>query len=279
MICPECEGTGKCSLCDGSGLRPCENCKGEGFLSFTLLTGEIKRNRCPFCNGRGEVFCKIECKTCEGFRIISEGDLKKDISSSKYREYTELVSWQILLIIIIAFIFSSISLLLFQKDYILMLFGCNGIRVMKGEIWRLVTSMFVHIGFAHFIINSYALLLVCPPIERAIGKSKFIGIYYTSGLLGKILTVMLLPKIWSAGASGAIYGILGTYLGLQNRYRLFKSAFFYRICLIIVTDTIVALIPGMHINLIAHFGGLISGFILSSFIRLEENREKNDIEL
>ena len=271
MICPECDGTGICRICRGDNFVTCSSCRGEGILSIALQSGEIKRSRCPFCSGRGQVTCSPVCKTCDGYGHISQGDLDRETLPQKYREYREFVSWEILLINLLAFIAGALSLLLFHRDYLLELFACNGTKIMQGEVWRLFTSLFLHIGYNHFLVNSYALLLICPMIEKTIGKSKFLGIYLASGLLGNILTILLKPEVWSAGASGALYGILGTYMGLQNRYRVFKSSLFVKICLLVVVDTVIALIPGARINLLAHLGGLVGGFILSSFIRLEEN--------
>lgn len=275
MICPECEGTGRCAVCDGSGFTVCRQCEGTGILRVPQQSGSMSESRCPFCSGRGQIVCESECQTCGGLCQVTQEELDRAASPPKYREHGEFISWQILMINIVFFIGGAVSVLLFKEDYILRLFACNGDLIMRGEIWRIVTSIFIHIDFYHFFVNSYALLLICLSIEKLTGKSKFLGIYMASGIVGNILTVFLRPHIWSAGASGALYGILGAYFGLQNRYKIFKSSLFLRIAILTALDTILALLPAMRVNILAHLGGLLCGFILSSFLTLEENRELN----
>ena len=80
--------------------------------------------------------------------------------------------------------------------------------VAAGEYWRLFTSMFLHIGVAHLFFNGYALLVVGTELERLLGWGRFLAIYLLSGLLGSLASYAFSANL-SAGASGAIFGLIG----------------------------------------------------------------------
>lgn len=85
-------------------------------------------------------------------------------------------------------------------------------RVFKnGEIFRLFTNMFVHIGLAHIAANSLSLYILGTRSERYFGKALFLSIYILSGIGASVMSVLFTNSI-SAGASGAIFGIMGAML-------------------------------------------------------------------
>ena len=109
---------------------------------------------------------------------------------------------------------------------VLALFGAkvSGL-VAAGEWWRVVTSAFLHIGPIHFVINAYALVLLGSFVERSYGAARML-VFYVGGVLGGGIASALLSPHISAGASGAIMGLLGVamWFAYRNRARLSPAA-------------------------------------------------------
>jgi len=79
-----------------------------------------------------------------------------------------------------------------------------------GDFHRLFTSMFIHFGIVHLIMNGFGLFIFGTRLELYYGRNAFLLIYFISGLIGSIASLFLTaPYVVSAGASGAIYGLLG----------------------------------------------------------------------
>ena len=97
---------------------------------------------------------------------------------------------------------------------VLVQYGANfGPAIIRGETWRFFTSMFLHIGIAHLLFNSYALFIFGIEMERIYGTGRFLSIYVLSGLYGSLASFSFSGQaVISAGASGAIFGIIGMNL-------------------------------------------------------------------
>jgi len=101
-------------------------------------------------------------------------------------------------------------------------YGANNAAVtMHGQWWRLITSMFMHYGVIHLALNMWALLQAGNLVERLQGRVLYALTYLGSGIGGGLLSIAWHgDKIWSAGASGAIFGVYGALLGRTYRDRL-----------------------------------------------------------
>lgn len=98
----------------------------------------------------------------------------------------------------------------------LLKFGANlDILVKNGDYYRLLTCAFLHIGIMHLLLNMYALYVIGPQVESFYGKFKFIIIYIISAISGSMLFIAFSHNVISAGASGAIFGLLGSLLYLD----------------------------------------------------------------
>ena len=87
--------------------------------------------------------------------------------------------------------------------------------------WILVTSMFLHGGFYHILVNMYMLLVFGQLLEQQIGTKRLLMLYFGSGVLASLLSVLFYgPKLHALGASGAIMGIMGTLIILMPSLRL-----------------------------------------------------------
>ena len=145
-------------------------------------------------------------------------------------------------------------------------FGANhGPLVAEGEYWRLLTSVFLHIGIMHLMLNSLGLLIYGMLLEQAFGRLRFVLIYVAAGLAGSTASFLASPMAISAGASGAIFGLLGalaasflTGSGPQGRGSRRDAAGIAVLVAINLAYGLVA--PG--IDNWAHIGGLAMGFAL-----------------
>lgn len=138
--------------------------------------------------------------------------------------------------------------------------------VTLGEYWRLVTPIFLHIGFMHLAFNMYALLLLGSVTERIYGSTRFFHLYLFSGIGGTLASARFSTAV-SAGASGAIFGLAGITLVVGYRYREripanFKSAVGRGIVPFVLFNLLYGL-SNKGIDSFAHIGGLLAGAALA----------------
>lgn len=141
---------------------------------------------------------------------------------------------------------------------------------------RIITSGFLHAGFIHFIFNMYALYVIGPQIESFFGKFKYAIIYIGSLVFGNLLSLLFLNGKISCGASGAIFGLLGSLLYFGYHYRVYLSDVIRSqiIPLIVINLLIGVMLAG--VNVIAHIGGLIGGFLVSKAVGVKYKSTKVD---
>jgi rhomboid protease GluP len=136
--------------------------------------------------------------------------------------------------------------------------------IVEGQVWRLLTSMFLHIGPVHLFFNGYALYIFGIQVERLYGSPRFLAIYLLAGLYGSLFSFAFGPEL-SAGASGALFGLLGAMLAYFRRHRETFGTWGHRqlVNLLVVAGLNLVLgitVPG--IDILAHLGGLVSGAVL-----------------
>lgn len=166
------------------------------------------------------------------------------------------------------------------NSLVLLRFGALQSSLVKaGEWWRLITPVFVHIGFAHILINSITLYFIGIYIEQLFGHWRMLVIYFLSALTGNLLSAYWLPSGLSAGASTAIFGLFGAFIMLGTSFRdnqairILSRQFLILVILNIVTDLMV---PG--IDLAGHIGGLIGGFLVAYVVGAPRLGKVNVIE-
>lgn len=173
---------------------------------------------------------------------------------------------------------NSSNFLSFNVNSITSFGGNNLILVQNGEVWRLITSAFLHVSLAHLLVNMYSLVALGTQVETFIGKWKFLFIYFISAICGNLLSLTFSePNIISAGASGAIFGLMGALLYFGYHYRLYlSSAIKQQLIPIIILNLLIGLlIPG--IDLTAHIGGLIGGYLAAMAVGIESKSQKRDM--
>src|SRR5260221_10505336 len=151
------------------------------------------------------------------------------------------------------------------SDRTLRRFGALINPLPASQWWRLMTAMFVHLGFLHILFNMLALFLFGGAIEQRYGKQRFLMLYLGAGVLGSATSLAYSHAAFSAGASGAIFGIIGAMLALAvwNRRAPGMSGQIRSLLFFIGINVFFGL-EARGIDLRAHIGGLIGGFVLGS---------------
>lgn len=128
-------------------------------------------------------------------------------------------------------------------------------------ITRIVSSMFLHGGLVHLLLNMYSLYVIGPQLESFYGKFKFLGIYLLSGIIGNLFTLLFMGSgAVSIGASGAIFGLLGSLLYFGYHYRIYLSEVLKtQVIPIIIINLVIGF--AFKFNNIAHLGGLFGGYL------------------
>jgi rhomboid protease GluP len=153
-----------------------------------------------------------------------------------------------------------------QDLRVLVDFGAKvNILIAEGEVWRLFTAMFLHIGVIHLLFNLYALNALGPLVEGYFGHVRFFAIYMLGGLFGSLASYAFSDAI-SAGASGAIFGLAGAatvyFLRYRENFGARGRALLQNMLLVIGINIIFGLsVPG--IDNWGHMGGLVGGALVA----------------
>jgi membrane associated rhomboid family serine protease len=144
-----------------------------------------------------------------------------------------------------------------------------------GEWWRVLTSGFLHIGPLHIASNMFALWVLGREMETALGRGRFIALYLISLLGGSAAVVFFnAPGQPVAGASGAVFGLMGGLLVVLLRLRRRVGQV---LGLIVLNIVISQLIP--NISLTAHIGGLVVGALVAAALVLTPARHRTALQV
>lgn len=148
-------------------------------------------------------------------------------------------------------------------DVFLNVFSIHGPSIRAGQYYRLLTGIFIHSGIFHILFNCYALYILGSQIESFFGKVKFTIIYLFSGLIGALFSMTFGGNYASVGASGAIFGLMGSLLYFGYYYRVYLgNVVKSQIIPLIVANLVIGFIsPG--IDNYAHIGGLLGGILIT----------------
>jgi rhomboid protease GluP len=157
-----------------------------------------------------------------------------------------------------------------DSDLILRFGASYGPYTRRGEYWRLVMPMFIHIGLIHFTLNNYGLYIVGRFLEPIYGYGRFTFLYIATGV-GSAFVSMSMSENVSAGASGALFGILGVmlvagYLHRGSIPRQWGRVFGKGMLPVIALNMALGLVLHKWVDNWAHLGGLVCGIILALFI-------------
>ena len=204
-----------------------------------------------------------------------------DIVNRKQKEYkiefkvkTPVITYTLIGINIIVgaliYLYSTTSGISYSQ--LLLDFGAKvNFNILTGEYWRFVTPVFLHANMVHLLVNCYSLYVIGVSVEKIFGRFRFITVYFIAGILGNILSFMFSPNN-GVGASGAIFGLLGTllYFGLEKP-TLFRVYFGRNIMMTLVINLAYGF-SNKGIDNFAHIGGLIGGFLASGIVAKTEKK-------
>lgn len=136
-----------------------------------------------------------------------------------------------------------------------------------GEWWRILTSMFLHFGVLHLSNNMVILFFTGDKLELAVGRWKYLVIYLGSGICGGLLSLAIMMQqqdyAVSAGASGAIFGVIGALLWIVIRNRGRLETLTTRGMILMIVLSLYFGFTSTGVDNWCHIGGLIGGFLLS----------------
>ena len=137
-----------------------------------------------------------------------------------------------------------------------------GPLVNSGEYWRLFSVALVHGGLTHLFFNMFSLLVLGNPVEAALGKVRFLVIFFISLLTGSLASIYLnsYPHV-SVGASGAIFGLFGAFIAMRKLI----SEGVRDIYVIIGLNFVFGFVLG-GVDWRAHLGGLIGGYLTTAIL-------------
>ncbi|AMB98918.1 rhomboid family intramembrane serine protease [Aerococcus urinaehominis] len=177
------------------------------------------------------------------------------------------VTWAFLAIQLLVFLLMEIqggstsSLVLLQ-------FGArSNLLIDMGQYWRLITPIFIHIGFSHLLVNSLTLYYLGSLAEGVLGHWRFALFYLLAGLMGNALSYQFNPGAISAGASTSLFGLFALFIALK---RIFPnhSGFQYlgsQYQALLLVNLLMNIFMG-GVDIWGHLGGALGGFLASYYM-------------
>lgn len=209
------------------------------------------------------------------YQKINNDILRKNLDSSEkindlFKEKKPVVTYTLIAImsILLLLMYLSGNNLLYSMD-IEILYKFGGL-VKNGSIIRVITSIFLHIGVIHFIMNLWALNVLGRTVENFYGHLKMLIIFLYSGIIGNLLSIILMDSnTISAGASGAIFGLMGALLYFSINQRTYMAeALRKQILPVIIVNLGIGFMIS-SINMFAHIGGLLGGVLISTALGIK----------
>jgi membrane associated rhomboid family serine protease/lipoprotein NlpI len=174
-------------------MATCKECGQE----FTLASG-----------GSG-LMPSIPIDTCPECAKTAEAAFHSLLTEATPRVFITPIIIAINLVVFVTMLATGVSFSAPQSDQLLKWGADYGPQTLNGEWWRLLSSVFVHIGALHLLLNMWCLWGLGRLAERMFGNWTFLALYLLSGLGGSLASVWWNPSIVSAGASGAVFGVAG----------------------------------------------------------------------
>ncbi len=147
---------------------------------------------------------------------------------------------------------------------------------LDNEWWRLISGGFLHHGVIHLAVNMFSLYVLGFPLERVVGKSPFVAVYGAALLGGSFGALWETPNALVAGASGAIFGLMGALLALSIAQGV--GIFQTPIGPILLINLAISLTVD-QVSLGGHLGGLVAGVIVGGTAVLAWRVQKFQIML
>ena len=184
------------------------------------------------------------------------------------------------IIVFVAMILSGVDVISPKGLELLEWGGNRRYETTGGQWWRLLTSMFLHGGVMHLIMNIGGLVIAAIFVEPIFKRSNYLILYLASGLCGSLASVWWYTNTISVGASGAIFGLYGAILGLTITKAIPKNIrkVFLRIAGIFIVINLLWGLAVEGIDNAAHLGGLLSGAIIAVILFKPDDVKEDTFE-
>ena len=139
--------------------------------------------------------------------------------------------------------------------------------ILYGQWWRLMTPVFVHIGLMHILVNGFSLYYLGQMTEQLFGHWRFFLLYFISGFAGNVASFAFSPNTLAAGASTAIFGLLGACLMLGDSFK--ENPVIRQLArqfLLLVGLNLLFNLISSGIDIFGHIGGLLGGFLAAGML-------------
>lgn len=193
---------------------------------------------------------------------VKDNKKVEEIFKPKY----PIVTYTLLAINLLIYI---LPLLFNESNYFLRNFCIYPNLIKNGQYYRLLTGAFIHANIFHLLFNCYALYVIGVQLESFLGKTKYLIVYLFSAISSSLMSMIFLGNNISIGASGAIFGLMGSLVYFGYHYRVYLGNIVKtQIIPLIVTNLLLGfMITG--IDNYAHIGGLIGGFLITMALGLK----------
>ena len=209
--------------------------------------------------------------------INQKNESKSKIAEKIFSFKKPIVTYSLIFICILVFILMYVLGNGSTDNYTLLVFGANVDTLTKnGDYYRLFTSMFLHIGILHLLCNMYSLYIIGREVENVFGKVKYLIIYLLSGIAGSILSLAFNHNTICAGASGAIFGLLGALLYFGYYYRTYLGATLTRTIIPVIVLNLIIGFTSSGIDNAAHIGGLVGGILIAMAVGVPDKSNNNN---
>ena len=218
---------------------------------------------------------KFDENGIELFLKITSDINKKNMEDVKeteevFKEKIPIVTYFLMAMNVGLFLFTMLPNM---RDVTINYFANYGPLVREGQYYRLITGAFVHVELLHLLFNMYSLYIIGSQIESFFGKWKYLIIYFISALTGSLLSIVF-SSVPSIGASGAIFGLLGSMLVFGYYYRVYLGNTIYRRILPIIVANLVLGFVLSGIDNAAHIGGLVGGVLITMGLGVRNHKDK-----
>ena len=221
--------------------------------------------------------------TEEGFqlfmKITSDINKKNKEDAVKIDEvFKKKIPYVTIGLIIINTIVFILMYMMNNEDYYIQKYSVWGYGIVNnGEYYRLITGAFLHGGISHYIVNMYSLYVLGSQIEGFLGRGKYLAVYMFSALIGSLFSIIF-NTVPSVGASGAIFGILGSLLYFGYHYRVYLgSVIKSQIIPLILINLGIGFLSNGQIDNFAHIGGLIGGVLMTMAVGIKYKSSKTEM--
>jgi len=142
--------------------------------------------------------------------------------------------------------------------------------IADGEYYRFITPIFLHLSFYHLGFNCLAIYILGRDIEMIFGRKKFLAIYFFSGFVSSLGSFLFNASI-SAGASGAVFGLLGSHIFLYFTFKERYKKIYGNSFLVLIGINLAFGFMHPNIDNIGHLGGLIGGIIITYAVHIKNH--------